>query len=197
MKISVLALCLGSALAFSPSSPETARRDFLASVTATVTAAAAVGPANAAVKGTAPQGAFILGKIAKKSAVGKEIESFDSLIRNFKNNRLDGGLDASKLNEPSISFIDFGGKLKAGEVTFVEFLAPNGDVAYATVKGDPGADGKKAKRAGGTTRLRIGQGYPVTSKTSWSSPDYVIRAVSNYGVPYAFTVPALAKYKKK
>ena len=81
--------------------------------------------------------------------------------------------------------------MKNGEVTFVEFMAPNGDVAYATVK-----TGAKGKKGSATKRLRIGKGYPTTSKSSWSSPDYVIRAVSNFGVPYAFTVPALSKYKK-
>ncbi len=35
------------------------------------------------------------------------------------------------------------------------------------------------------------------SRDSWSSPDYVIRSVSNFGVPYKFTVPLLAKYNKK
>lgn len=197
MKFSILVavLGIGSAGAWTPTSNDasTARRDFLASIsTLTTTAIVAPEAANAIVKGTSPQGAFILGKIDKNSAVGKEIESFDSLIRNFKNNRLDGGLDASTLKEPSIPFVEFGEKMKNGEVTFVEFFAPNGDVAYATIK-DPAA--KKGKSS--TKRIRIGQGYPTTSKTSWSSPDYVIRAVSNYGVPYAFTVPALAKYKKK
>lgn len=61
-------------------------------------------------------------------------------------------------------------------------MAPSGDVAYATFKG------KKEK-------IRIGEGYPITKKGSWSSPDYVIRSVSNFGVPYKFTVPALAKFK--
>lgn len=186
MKSFLVALaCLGSAVAFSPQN--SGRRDFLASaVGGIVTAAAVVAPAQAVVKGTAPQGTA-LGKIDKKSAVGKEIESWNSLIYNFKNNRLDGGLDASKLNEPSIPFTEFGEKLKKGEVTFVEFIAPNGDVAYATVKTGKGKNSTK--------RVRIGQGYPTTSKNSWSSPDYVIRAVSNFGVPYAFTVPALSKYK--
>ena len=113
------------------------------------------------------------------------------MIYNFKNYRLDGGLDASTLKEPNIPFTEFGEKLKNGQVTLVEFLAPNGDVAYATIR-----KGKGDNKKGSTERLRIGQGYPTTSKNSWSSPDYVIRAVSNFGVPYAFTVPALAKYKK-
>ena len=186
--INITFLVLGSTAAFSPK--DSGRRDFLASaVGGVLTAATVVAPAQAVVKGSAPQGTA-LGKIDKKSAVGKEIESWNSLIYNFKNNRIDGGLDASKLNEPSIPFTEFGEKLKNGEVTFVEFMAPNGDVAYATIK-----TGMKGKGKASTKRIRIGQGYPTTSKNSWSSPAYVIRAVSNFGVPYAFTVPALAKYK--
>ena len=107
------------------------------------------------------------------------------LLSSFKNSALDGGLDASTLNEPSISFVDFGEAMKKGQVTFVEFMAPSGLVAYATLKKNP----KKP--------IRIGQGYPTGAKNSWSSPDFVIRSVSNYGVPYKFTVPALEKYKRK
>ena len=123
---------------------------------------------------------------AAESPVKREINSFIDLVYNFKNTALDGGLDASTLNEPSISFIDFGEKMKNGDVKFVEFIAPRGEIAYATI-----ADGKKE------TRLRIGQGYPTGGRNSWSSPDYVIRSVSNFGVPYKFTVPALSKYRNK
>jgi len=56
--------------------------------------------------------------------VGREIDTFNSLIYNFKNIDLGGGLDASTLNEPSIPFVEFGEKMKNGEVAFVEFLAP-------------------------------------------------------------------------
>ena len=67
--------CLGSAVAFSPQ--DAGRRDFLASaVGGIVTAATVATPAaHAVVKGSAPQGTA-LGKIDKKSAVGKEIESW-------------------------------------------------------------------------------------------------------------------------
>lgn len=122
---------------------------------------------------------------SKDSVVQREINTFNSLIYNFKNTALDGGLDASTLKEPSISFIEFGEAMKKGQVTFVEFMAPNGLVAYATLKKNP----KKP--------IRIGQGYPTGAKNSWSSPDFVIRSVSNFGVPYKFTVPALEKYKRK
>jgi hypothetical protein len=150
---------------------ETSRRSLVVGVAAafvvgvTVTAQ----PANAALGAGSP--------------VGREIDTFNSLIYNFKNVDLGGGLDVSTLKEPSVPFVEFGEKMKNGEVTFVEFMAPSGDVAYATFKGSKGP-------------IRIGQGYPINKKGSWSSPDYVIRSVSNFGVPYKFTVPALAKYKK-
>lgn len=137
-----------SALGFSLQDGSAGRRDFLSSVGGALTGAAVVAPSNALVRGSAPQGTA-LGKVDKNSAVGKEIESWNSLIKSFKNNRLDGGLDASKLNEPSIPFTEFGEKLKNGEVTLVEFMAPNGDVAYATIKTGKGK-GKNAK----TKRIR-------------------------------------------
>lgn len=129
-------------------------------------------------------GGYKLGDL--NSVVGREIRSFNGLIYNFKNTALDGGLDASTLKEPSVPFIEFGEKMKNGEVLFVEFIAPYGEVAYVTFKPKEGQPAPKP--------IRIGQGYPTTSKESWSSPDYVIRSVSNFGVPYKFTVPALKKF---
>ena len=79
--------------------------------------------------------------------------------------------------------------MKNGQVSFVEFYAPFGEEAYVTFKPKEG-DKEDPKP------IRIGQGYPTMAKNSWSSPDYVIRSVSNFGVPYKFTVPMLAKYKK-
>ena len=114
--------------------------------------------------------------------VRREIDAFNSLVYNFKNEDLSGGLDASTLTEASIPFTEFGQKMKDGQVTFVEFMAPSGDVAYATIKGGNGP-------------IRIGQGYPINKRGRWSSPDYVIRAVSNFKVPYKFTVPGMPKYK--
>ena len=150
----------------------TSRRAMLTGGAAALVAGVAASPAPA---DAAPLGAG--------TPVGREIDTFLSLIYNFKNTDLAGGLDASKLNEESISFIDFGEKMKNGDVTFVEFMAPSGDVAYATFK----AGGKEQT-------LRIGEGYPATMKGGWSSPDYVIRSVSNFGVPYKFTVPGMRKY---
>lgn len=98
-------------------------------------------------------------------------------------------LDASKIKEPSVPFIEFGEKMINKEVAFVEFIAPFGEVAYVTFKPTEADANPKP--------IRIGQGYPTAGKDSWSSPDYVIRSVSNFGVPYKFTVPLLAKYNKK
>ena len=95
------------------------------------------------------------------------------------------------MNEPSITYADFNEKLKSGQVTFVEFLAPDGDVAYATIKtqGDGGGSGS----GNSSTKLRIGEGYPIEQHDGYSSPMFCVRAVKNAGVPYKFVVPALLK----
>jgi hypothetical protein len=100
-----------------------------------------------------------------------------------------GGLTAAEINEPSISYADFMVKLKAGEVELVEFLAPDGDTAYATLKAKAGGAGKESP-------IRIGEGYPVEQHDGWSSPAFAVRAVKNAEVAYKFTVPALQAYKR-
>lgn len=120
---------------------------------------------------------------------GIEVTAFNGLIFNYRNSQF-GGLDADDLDEPSISYKEFCGRLKAGEVEFVEFLAPDGDVAYATFK--PKAEGE-AKSA----PIRIGEGYPIEQHDGWSSPAFAVRTVKDAGVPYKFTVPGLAKYSAK
>jgi hypothetical protein len=99
-----------------------------------------------------------------------------------------GGLTSAEINEPSISYADFMTKLKAGDVELVEFLAPDGDTAYATFK---------AGGAGKESPIRIGEGYPVEMHDGWSSPAFAVRAVQNAGVPYKFTVPALQAYNSR
>lgn len=75
-------------------------------------------------------------------------------------------------------------KLASDQVTFVEFLAPNGDAAYATLK--------SSGEGGGTDKpIRIGEGYPVEDPNGWSSPAFVVKAVAKKGVPYKFVVPGL------
>lgn len=155
------------------------RRAFLSGAAAAVT--------GAAVTTLSPQPAVAYNLGDPNSVVGREIQSFNGLIYNFKNTALSGGIDASKLKEPSVPFIEFGERMKNGEVALVEFYAPNGDVAYVTFKP------KEGEKVG--QRVRIGQGYPTETKDSWSSPAYVIRSVSNFGVPYKFVVPGLEKYR--
>jgi hypothetical protein len=60
--------------------------------------------------------------LGKGTPVGREIDTFTSLIYNFKNTDLNGGLDASTLKEPSVPFIEFGQKMLNKEVEFVEFI---------------------------------------------------------------------------
>jgi hypothetical protein len=114
----------------------------------------------------------------KEYRQGIEVNAFNGLIFNYKGGDFNG-LPPDALNEPNVSYRDFNEKLKGGEVTNVEFLAPDGDVAYATFK-----DG---------TRLRIGEGYPIEQHDGYSSPMFCVRAVKNAGVPYKFIVPALMK----
>jgi hypothetical protein len=109
---------------------------------------------------------------------GIPVTPFNGLMFQYRGYEFDG-LKASDLDEDSIPYVDFVAKLKSGEINFVEFLAPDGDVAYATFR-----DGK---------RIRIGEGYPVEKHDGYSSPAFAIRTVKNAGVPYKFVVPALAK----
>lgn len=65
------------------------------------------------------------------------------------------------INEPSISYSDFLAKLNSDQVSFVEFLAPNGDVAYATFK-QSSSDGVDTSSSSNTAEpIRIGEGYPL------------------------------------
>jgi hypothetical protein len=104
---------------------------------------------------------------AAEEVRGTPLTPFNSLIFQYRGKDF-GGLEAADLNEPSVSYPEFCERLKAGEVEFVEFIAPNGDVAYAIEKSD-----------------------------GWSSPAFAVRTVQNAGVPYKFTVPALASLNKK
>ena len=116
---------------------------------------------------------------------GIEVTAFNGLIFNYRGGDY-GGLDASTLNEPSVPYVEFCERLKAGEVEFVEFMAPDGDAAYVTFKQK--GDEKQA------APIRIGEGYPIEQHDGYSSPMFVVRTVKNFGVPYKFTVPGLAKY---
>jgi hypothetical protein len=110
---------------------------------------------------------------------GTPVNAFNSLMFQYRGNTFDG-LSEQEIDEPSISYLDFCSKLKTGDVTFVEFLAPYGDVAFATLKSNNGRP------------IRVGAGYPIEQHDGYSSPAFAIRTVSNAGVPYKFTVPALS-----
>ncbi|GMH63099.1 hypothetical protein TrVE_jg6095 [Triparma verrucosa] len=97
------------------------------------------------------------------------------------------------LDEPSIDYADFITLLNDGYVKFVEFLAPNGDKAYATIVLASKDD--KDKKDAETMRIRIGRGYPTEDPEGWSSPSFVIRTVKEKNVPYKFFVPELTKFQ--
>ncbi|KAL7522572.1 hypothetical protein ACHAWX_007270 [Stephanocyclus meneghinianus] len=115
---------------------------------------------------------------------GVKLTPFNSLSFNYR-----GGSSPTTgtLEEPSISYSDFLSKLNSDQVTFVQFLAPNGDVAYATFK-QSSADGETSSSA---APIRIGEGYPLEDPEGWSSPAFVIKAVAKKGVPYKFVVPGI------
>lgn len=123
---------------------------------------------------------------------GIEVNAFNGLAFNYRGGEYDG-LDASTLNEPSISYKDFNTFLKSNEVELVEFMAPDGDVAYVTLKGSAGADGEKSTTSQ-SKRIRIGEGYPLEQHDGFSSPMFCVRTVKNAGVPYKFVVKGLEKY---
>lgn len=141
---------------------------------------------------TSSIGALVGGSLLLPSAALAEAETmerggvpltpFNSLAFNYR-----GGdsptVDGSTLDEPSISYAEFLEKLNSNQVTFVEFLAPNGDKAYATFKSDESNESKP---------IRIGEGYPIEDPEGWSSPAFVIKAVAKAKVPYKFVVPGLS-----
>ena len=89
---------------------------------------------------------------------GIEVTPFNGLIFNYRNSQF-GGLDATSIDEPSVPYSEFCERLKKGEVEYVEFMAPDGDVAYATFKSAAGG-GKPAP-------IRIGEGFPVEQHDGW------------------------------
>ena len=113
---------------------------------------------------------------------GNQVTAFNGLAFNYRGGEF-GGLDASTIDEPTVTYKEFNERLKAGEVAFVEFFAPDGDVAYVTFKNDD-------------KKIRIGEGYPIEQHDGYSSPLFCIRAVKNAGVPYKFTVKGLAKFSQ-
>jgi len=143
---------------------------------------------NALLSGAAAASAALLGPNAASAGEtrqGVELTPFNSLAFQYRNSQ-NGGLDGSRISEPSIPYSDFLDKLSTGDVEFVEFLAPDGDVAYATLK---------ATEGGAKTRIRIGEGFPTEDHEGWSSPAFAIKSVKKMNVPYKFVVPGLDVYK--
>eukprot|EP00580_Thalassiosira_gravida_P000170 CAMPEP_0201600184 /NCGR_PEP_ID=MMETSP0492-20130828/1353_1 /ASSEMBLY_ACC=CAM_ASM_000837 /TAXON_ID=420259 /ORGANISM="Thalassiosira gravida, Strain GMp14c1" /LENGTH=258 /DNA_ID=CAMNT_0048062901 /DNA_START=128 /DNA_END=904 /DNA_ORIENTATION=- len=182
------------------------RRSILTSLlsTAAATAAATVGASSAfAVDETMERG-------------GVKLTPFNSLAFNYREGE-SPTVDPDAIEEASIPYADFLEELAADRVAFVEFLAPNGDTAYATLKrsapvpapvpdsssGDGASESSDTDAAGvvqaavpttTTTEskpIRIGEGYPIEDPEGWSSPAFVIKAVAKKGVPYKFVVPGL------
>jgi len=87
---------------------------------------------------------------------GIGVTPFNSLMFQYRGSEY-GGIKASDIDGPSVSYADFVAKLKAGEVDFVEFLAPDGDVAYATFKGQK--------------PIRIGEGKCRTEEHKYTFQD--------------------------
>jgi len=122
---------------------------------------------------------------------GVPLTPFNGLAFQYRGNA-NNGLDASTLNEPSVPYAEFLTRMDKGEVLFVEFMAPSGDAAYVTFTDVKGEDGQMIKQL----PIRIGEGYPIEDPEGWSSPAFVVKSVKKKGVPYKFTVPALAQYNK-
>ena len=127
-----------------------------------------------------------LAEQAPETRQGIPVTAFNGLIFNYRGGSF-GGLDASTIDEPSISYEEFNKLLKEGQVEFVEFEAPDGDVCRATLKAKDGGSKQPP--------IRIGEGFPIEQHDGYSSPAFAVRAVKNAGVPYKFTVPALAKFQ--
>ena len=99
---------------------------------------------------SAPQLAFAVDDDLTRGGV--PLTPFNGLAFQYRGGNVNTGLDASTLNEPSIPYTEFLDRLDKGQVQFVEFMAPNGDAAYATFKAEEGATAKP---------IRIGEGYPI------------------------------------
>lgn len=61
-------------------------------------------------------------------------------------------------------------------------LLDGGNIAYATVRE---AD---AEAGGVTSRLRIGEGFPVDNPKAWSSPLWVVRILKDKQIPYTLKI---------
>ena len=117
----------------------------------------------------------------QRSAVAEEpnnrdLNAFNTLTFGYRRKEF-GGSEGTEINEESITYADFLAKIDKGEVKFVEFYAPDGDVAYATLEKASSDEGKVE-----TQKIRIGEGYPIEIHDGWSSPAFAIRTVKEKGV---------------
>jgi len=174
----------------------TTRRSVLSSILGTTVAAAAGASA------LFPSEAFAEAETMERGGV--KLTPFNSLAFNYREGE-SPTTDVAALEEDSISYADFLEKLNSDQVEFVKFLAPNGDVAYATFKSTAavaaaeGEEGSGSSAVGTSTTttttsskpIRIGEGYPIEDPEGWSSPAFVIKAVAKKKVPYKFVVPGL------
>jgi hypothetical protein len=182
--LTALALLFGLAESFAPSASTNAQRPTALCATSDRRAFLAGGAAALSWLGLTD---VALAEQVPETRQGIEVNSFNGLAFNYRGGDYNG-LDPATLKEPSVSYADFNQRLKSGEVEFVEFMAPDGDAAYATFKA------KEGETKG--SPIRIGEGYPTEQHDGYSSPMFCVRAVKNAGVPYKFTVPALAKMNK-
>jgi len=102
----------------------------------------------------------------------------------------------------SMPYPDFLQAVKDKRVLGVDFIAPNGDEAYALIK-DDGA-GKRCREydpdatvVDDVCRLRMGTGWPVEVANSWSSPSWVIRILDNNKIPFEFKIDLKKKPVRK
>jgi hypothetical protein len=123
---------------------------------------------------------------------GIKVNAFNGLIFNYRGSDFNGLTSSDVGDEPSVSYAEFNQRLAAGEVEYVEFLAPDGDKAYVTFKAKDGYGNNMVRQV--RTPIRIGEGYPIEKHDGYSSPLFCVRAVKNAGVPYKFVVPSLSKY---
>ena len=113
--------------------------------------------------------------LAGETRQGIDLTPFNSLSFQYRGSDF-GGLDGSSVEEPTITYKDFLERLGKGEVEFVEFIAPDGDVAYATLKapatggegqgeGEGVGGGGDEERRGKTSAFASGRGSPSSSMT--------------------------------
>ena len=101
---------------------------------------------------------------------GTQVTPFNGLAFQYRGSEF-GGLKATEIDEPSVSYSEFMQRLKSGEVKFVEFLAPDGDKAYVTFLGQ---DGKPQQP------IRIGEGKQQFLRAFLKESFFLITQILQY-----------------